>query len=72
MHDVGQRFALEHVGQRQGKALAFADDIGGGIGVEMAGATLGLAAVNLDGVQERLSMVGDEHQVDGQGLAALA
>src|SRR5205807_1069159 len=53
-----------------GKAQATANDIGGGIGVEGAGAALGLAAVNLLQVVQGQAVVGDQVQVDGQGLPA--
>ena len=47
-----------------------ADDVGGGVGVEVAGAVLGLGAVDLVEVAERLAVVGDQRQVDGQPLEA--
>ena len=40
--------------------------------MEVAGAALGLAAVDLAGVLQGLAVVGDQGQVDGQGLAAPA
>ena len=54
------------------EASAFADDVGGGVGVEVAGAAFGLAAVDFVGVVQGLAVVGDEGEVDGQGLAAAA
>src|SRR5262249_57791163 len=59
-------------GEGNGEAQAVADDVGGGVGVERAGAALGLAAVDLGRVAQRLAVVGDQVQVDGQGLAAAA
>src|SRR5262249_10702283 len=59
-----------HVGQRQGEALAAHDQVGGGVGVEVGGATLGLAAHQLAGIFVRLPVVGDQSQVDGQVLPA--
>ena len=40
--------------------------------MEVAGAVLGLAAVDLVGVAERAAVVGDQGQVDGQPLEVLA
>ena len=40
--------------------------------MEMAGAALGLAAVDLGRVAEGLAVVGDQGQVDGQSLGVLA
>jgi len=40
--------------------------------MEVAGAALGLAAVDLAGVLQRFAGVGDEDEVDGQGLPAAA
>src|SRR3712207_4007588 len=40
--------------------------------MEVAGALLGLAAVDLARVAQRLAVVGDQDQVDGQGLAPSA
>ena len=48
------------------------DEVGGGVGVEVAGAALGLAAVDLAGADQRQAVVGDQGQVDGQALAAAA
>ena len=61
--------ALDH-GQRQGEALTPVVDVGGGIGVEVAGAALGLGAVDLQLGVERQAVVGDQHQVDGYLLGA--
>ena len=65
---VLERLALAHAGQGHGEPLPVADDIGGGVGVEVAGAALGLAAVDLVDVAEGLAVVGDQGQVDGQPL----
>src|SRR5947199_229624 len=70
--DVAQGLALADVGQGHGKALALADDVGGGVGVEVAGATLGRAAVDLVGVVPGAAVVGDQVQVDGEGPPAAA
>src|SRR5207249_4611368 len=43
-----------------------------GVGVEMAGAVFGGAAVDLALVVQRQAVVGDQVQVDGHGLAAAA
>src|SRR5206468_5345188 len=51
---------------------ALAEDVGGRVGMEVAGAALGVAAVDLRGVMQRLAVVGDEGEVDGQGLALAA
>jgi hypothetical protein len=51
------------------EASAFADDIGGGVGVEVTGTALGLAAVDLAAVVQGLAVVGNEREVNGQGLA---
>ena len=69
---VLERLALRHAGQGHGVALPLADDVGGGVGVEVAGAALGLAAVDLVEVAEGLAVVGDQGQVDGQPLEVLA
>lgn len=72
---------LEHAGQgivtahrREGhrEASAFLDDVGRGVGVEVTGAALGLTAVDLAGVVQRFTVVGDEGEVDGQRLTASA
>ena len=63
---------MRDAGQGHGEAQALADDVGGGVGVEVGGAALGLAAVDLVGVVQGLAVVGDEGQVDGQRLAAAA
>jgi hypothetical protein len=52
--------------------LPVAHHIGGGVGVEVAGAALGLAAADLVEVAERLAMVGDQCQVNGQPLEVRA
>ena len=44
-----ERFAALHPGQSHGEAQPFANDVGGGVGVERARAALGLAAVDLAG-----------------------
>jgi hypothetical protein len=69
---VLERLALGHAGHGHGVALPLADDVGGGIGVEVAGAVLGLAAVDLAEVAEGLAVVGDQRQVDGQPLEVSA
>ena len=69
---VLERLALRHAGQGDGVPLPLADDVGGGVGVEVAGAVLGLAAVDLVEVAEGLAVVGDQGQVDGQPLEVLA
>ena len=69
---VLERLALLDAGQGDGVALPLADDVGGGVGVEVAGAALGLAAVDLVEVAEGLAVVGDQGQVDGQPLEVLA
>jgi len=50
--------------------LALADDVGGGVGVEVRRAALGLAAEDLAEVAEWLAVVGREGEIDGEGLAA--
>src|SRR5207249_9040424 len=47
-------------------------DVGRGVGVEVAGAVLGGTAVDLALLVQGLAVVGDQVQVDGQGLAAAA
>lgn len=69
---VVEGIALPNVGQTQGEALALAHDIDGGIGVKMAGPLLGLAPIDFVGIVQRLSVVGDEHQVEVQRLAMSA
>ena len=69
---VLERLALGHAGQGDGVPLPLADDVGGGVGVEVAGAVLGLGAIDLVEVAERLAVVGDQRQVDGQPLAVSA
>ena len=54
MDHVLERLALPDAGQGDGVPLPVADDVGGGVGVEVAGAVLGLAAVDLVDVAERL------------------
>ena len=67
-----ERFALLHPGQGHGITLPFADQVSGGVGVEVTGAALGLATVDLVEVAKRLAVVGDQGQVDGQSLGVLA
>src|SRR5205085_10185504 len=55
-------------GQRQGQALAAVVDVGGGVGVEVAGARAGLRAVDLQLGVQRQPVVGDQDQVDGHLL----
>src|SRR5207248_3245114 len=69
---VAQRLALADVGQGHGEALALADDVGGGVGVEVAGAALGRAAVDLVRVVPVAAVVGDQVQVDGDRLPTAA
>src|SRR5215831_20966113 len=69
--DLREGLPLGDADQRHTEALALAGDVGGGIGVEVAGATAGLAAVDLGGVVQRLAVVGHQLQVDGQRLPAL-
>jgi hypothetical protein len=59
-------------GQGQGEAAAVLDQVGGGVGVEVGGAALGLAAVDLGGIAERLPVVGDQGDVHGDDPAAAA
>jgi hypothetical protein len=61
-----------HRGEGDGEASALLDDVGGGIGVEVAGAALGPAAVDLLRAVQGLAVVGDEHEVGGQRLTAAA
>ena len=58
--------------QGDGEAVAVVDDIERGVGVEVAGPALGLRAVDLVGVVQRLAMIGDQDQVDGQALRPAA
>ena len=72
MDDILERLALADAGQGDGVPLPLADDVGGGIGVEVAGAVLGLGAVDLAEVAEGFAVVRDQRQIDGQPLEALA
>ncbi len=64
--------ALVHHGEGEGVALAAVVDVGGGVGVEVAGAALGLAAVDLGLVAHGLAVVGDQGQVHGHALGPAA
>ena len=48
---------------------ALGDEVGGGVGVEVAGARLGLASGDLVDLAERLAGVGQQGELDGQALA---
>ncbi len=70
MHDDLQVLTLLDPRQRHGEPLALADQVQAGVGMEMAGAGLGLTAVDLLEVVCGLAMIGDQGQVDGQPLPA--
>lgn len=59
-----QSVVATHRREGDREASAFADDVGGGIGMEVAGAVLGLAAVNFLGTVPGLAVIGDEGKVD--------
>ena len=71
LEHLRQRLGPLDPGQSDGEALALVDDVGGSVGVEVSGAALGLAAVDLVLAVQRLAVVGDQGQVAGQRLAPL-
>jgi hypothetical protein len=70
--DLGRRGFAADPGGGEGDAAAVADQGGGGGGVGVAGARLGLAAVDLRGVAERAAVVGDRGDVHGDDPPAAA
>src|SRR5439155_7850690 len=64
--------AAADVSQSQGEALALQDQVGGGVGVEVSRAALGLAADQFVGVGLGLAVVGLQMQVDGQAVLLAA
>ena len=66
--DILHLLAALDQGQRQGVALAAIVDVGGGVGVEVAGPALGLRAVDLQLGVQRQPVVRDQDQVDGHWL----
>src|SRR5215469_35351 len=70
--NLRERLALADRTQSHRKALPLADNIGGGVGMEVAGAVAGLAAVDLVVADQWLAVVGHQLEVDSQGLTASA
>src|SRR5262249_54060700 len=68
LEDLFEVFAFGHGGQRQGDPLTAQGQVHGGVGVEVAGAVAGLAAVDLGAASQGQAVVGDQRQVDGQPL----
>jgi hypothetical protein len=60
LDDLFQGLALADVGQGDGEAAALADDVDRGIGMEVAGAVLGLGAVDFVGIVQVVAVVGDQ------------
>ena len=72
LEDILHLLAAIDGGQGEGVALTAIIDVGGGVGVEVTGAALGLAAEDLAQVEHGLAVVGDQHQVDGHLLLPAA
>src|SRR6476646_7264568 len=70
LENVAQRLALADIAQSERHALAVLDQVGGGVGVEVRGAALGLAAVEFVGLVKRLTVVRQQRQIDGQVVSA--
>jgi hypothetical protein len=58
LQHVGQLLALADIAEGHRQALTALDQVGGGVGVEVAGAALGLAAVQFVGLVPGLTVVG--------------
>ena len=69
LDDLLEGLTALHPGERHRETQALADDVGGGVGVEGAGAAFSLAAIDFGFVVQGLAVVGNQVKVDGYRLA---